>query len=987
VGYTTFRRLGAYTRQIDTIGRSLSGNAMAFNPFTSFQRNQKFWMATLVLLSMLTFVFCSGSAGDMGDWILKRFTPRQASVASINGKGISRSDLYDLRRQRDIANEMMRKCADLAVQRLSEQIKVESDKLNAAKPEQRQQEDFKKRERAVGEWTVLRGELLTRLQQPRFFELGNKLDDTIEFMTWQAQADRLDITLSWDYVRLLVLSEFYGILREDGLYTAAHDARRGNQNISEGFLIKALTDEYRVRLAQLATLTSHPADYFRPVESMRLNHPLLPSLVRAPMSPAMLWDFYKSKRSEFDVKLIPIHVSDFVAKMRVPTEAEELNFFRRFEGDPYDPTSPTPGLLVPAKAKVGFVMADPNSPAYLDQARARLLLPLTAPLLDPLQSATSLAVRYASVDMAYQAELERAYSGLSRAHYRAAEMGSADVVSPLAAWLAKRDARSAAGYVGNLGATLAAQVVGASFPDSFAMAGYLAWGVTQHPQELEAGLQAESRERAPTYGILLASAASPFPVFSVLAADASLSPQIMGPTTLPLAVVRQDIQDILAHNIAEQWARDNMRVVREKLERASSAGNQAFHLALAKYVGQYHLTYGKTQKFYDRFDIAKAPELQPLEQAFRRYVDQINVFEGRDITPERMLKDSDFAKMFFGGDSFTAEGTYRPLPWPPSIRPMQTNMQVRRQIPPGFQVNPAIQADLAKFIHGQDPARPRGAFDLFGFAERPALYWKIDDTVADKPKELAQVRSQVIEGWKFEKAREDVAIPLARTIAADLQETGGAFNNEVLAKEGAKAGHAGVDLPHVAALTPEGEGFQRDYGSFTLPKSTFAYPREDMVQQLLKLYDPAKPLEISSGASDLPIKRQLDAINKELWEKTIKEFKGKSPAGKFVQILTNRPLSEFYVAVVPLPPTASRDDFFAALQRAPWMPMIVAWEQQAMRNPQFRNLSPPSDTLVVRAQKEDGKRVRDAILEQLKTEFKVDVPIDAELRADFDRGG
>ena len=33
---------------------------MAFNPFTSFRKYQKFWMASLVLLSMITFVLCTG---------------------------------------------------------------------------------------------------------------------------------------------------------------------------------------------------------------------------------------------------------------------------------------------------------------------------------------------------------------------------------------------------------------------------------------------------------------------------------------------------------------------------------------------------------------------------------------------------------------------------------------------------------------------------------------------------------------------------------------------------------------------------------------------------------------------------------------------------------------------------------------------------------------------------------------------------------------
>lgn len=950
---------------------------MAFNPFTSFQRNQKFWMATVLLLCMITFVFCTGVGGDLSDRLITLFRPKGAAVGSVAGQSITRGDLYDLRRQRDTANEFMRSLVKEAIKNYGDKIKAEADKMRTADEKQRQGDEFRKKQQMIQEFSLLRAELMARLQQPRYFEIGNRLDDVIEFMIWQAQADRLGIALTEDYVRQMVLNEVFGFVTREQLIGASMEARRGNQNASDSFLSKALTDEFRVRLAQLATLTSQPSDYNRPGD-IRITDPLQPTEVRAPMSPAMMWDFYKQKRSEFDVKLIPIHVADFVKDMPAPGEADQESYFRRFQNDTYDPTSPTPGLQIPAKAKAAFVMADPNAPAYLDQARARLLLPLVAPCLDPLQSAPILAARVLGAEAAYQAALERAYGSISQVGYRGAAVTDTDVMSPLTAWLAKRDARSAASFVANVAGGMAGQVVVAPFTTPHAMAGYLAWGAGPSSTEvLNAALRAEIRERAPVYNAMFAGALQPWTLVSALNFYDQLNPP------LPLAVVRRDIEDIMAHERAEQWARDNMRVVRDKIEKLTGSAT-AFNLALGKYIDEYKLHYSTTKDFYNRYTIDKAPELEPLRQQFQRYIDQINFLESRDLTPERLLKSGDFYKLFFGGERFTTEGLYRALPWPPVVLPGEPNIHQRRAAPPP-DLSPALQAEFLRFMHNQDPARPKGMFDLFSYAEKPSLYWKTAEVGADKPQNLAQVRDRVIEGWKLDRAREDKGLALARTIAADLQQKE-AFNNDVLQAEVAKGGHPIIELPNLAALYAERTGqfgLSREYVSYPLPKDVFSYPRDDMVQQLLKLYDLSKPIQISSGEGDLPIKRQLDALNKELWEKTTRQHK-KDANGKYVQVLTNRPLTEFYVAVVPFAPLANRDDFFAALQRSPWMAEIEAWMRQMRVNP--RMPAPPSDPFMVLAQKDEGKRVRDAVIEQLKTEFKVEMPNDAELRADFDRG-
>jgi len=49
---------------------------MAFNPFTSFRKHQKVWMASVLLLCMVTFVLCTGVGGDLSERLLRMFGPR-----------------------------------------------------------------------------------------------------------------------------------------------------------------------------------------------------------------------------------------------------------------------------------------------------------------------------------------------------------------------------------------------------------------------------------------------------------------------------------------------------------------------------------------------------------------------------------------------------------------------------------------------------------------------------------------------------------------------------------------------------------------------------------------------------------------------------------------------------------------------------------------------------------------------------------------------
>src|SRR5205085_12216449 len=81
-----------------------------------------------------------------------------------------------------------------------------------------------------------------------------------------------------------------------------------------------------------------------------------------------------------------------------------------------------------------------------------------------------------------------------------------------------------------------------------------------------------------------------------------------------------------------------------------------------------------TKDFYERFTIDKAPELEPLHKAYERTFQEINIFEGRDLNPDSLLKEGDFYKLFFDGtEGFSVAGsTYKAKPWPPMVTPQKS---------------------------------------------------------------------------------------------------------------------------------------------------------------------------------------------------------------------------------------------------------------------------------------------------------------------------
>src|SRR5262245_56316071 len=92
---------------------------MAFNPFSTFQKNRRFWMAAILMVCMVVFIFCTGMKNDMQERIMAMVRPKSPPIVRVGGYSLSREDLYELKSQRTLANEIMTRCADIAFKKLT----------------------------------------------------------------------------------------------------------------------------------------------------------------------------------------------------------------------------------------------------------------------------------------------------------------------------------------------------------------------------------------------------------------------------------------------------------------------------------------------------------------------------------------------------------------------------------------------------------------------------------------------------------------------------------------------------------------------------------------------------------------------------------------------------------------------------------------------------------------------------------------------------
>jgi hypothetical protein len=965
---------------------------MAFNPFTTFQKNQKFWMALILMVCMITFVFCTG-IGDMQDRILSRFRSSGPTVVTVARQNLSAYDLSRLRDERKAVNEFMRLASQFTVDNVTGIIQKIREK-----PVPKDKKEDEKQQHALVEMESVRLVLMERLQrQPLYFEGGLKLDDLVEFKLWQAQADKLGIRLideEVDYMtRMELFSPGFQYITTQQLQEAWYKARQGKE-IGEAQMRRAITEEFRVRIARLAAIELRPGSLAVSDTGLPIPRPGVPPEERLPVTLAKLWDIYKEKRSEFDVTLIPIKVEDFtseVAKEKGPPADIELQkLFDKYRTAKYDPAAPLPSFESPGQVKVEFIMADPTSPIYVAAARAKFLIDRTLPVVGaPMQQPLVTAARYGAFAAARATEAQRILEGLSLKKYDlfgAADLGAEHFLWPLAAHLAQRDPQAVASLVGGITMGLGDP----AFGGATAFAGFLAEPMVRHASLIDAGINAESQRRMMPSAYVAAAVATGQPLDVIAAALSSLklndvpgnlgigvpAPQIQAfrdflrrdaRLLLPLPILEPELEQVVQDRTAEQWASRNLLAVKRLLD--NNMKPEAIKRIVSDAVPRYNLVHVVTDEFHSRYDIHKAPSLKPLREAYERYYQEINWFEKRDLTPERLLKEGDFYKLVFDNEPFASTGKYQVRPWPPDIRPNQMHVLTAMGMAQQQPVDMELLADVQK--HMQHSAGQ--GFRLLERAQKPILFWRYDEKAPEFPKDLAAARARVVAAWEQEQAREHKVLPLAKKIADELAQ--GEVSPPLMDAMAVQARQPTILLRNIAPLVPKTigdarqmRGGHRDYFPYQLPKDTISHPRDDMVQQLLGLYDLKAPIEIKLNLTtgEPAFINQLNTINKSLFDATKRAFKN-DPQGHFVQVLTNQAQDVYYVAAITRPPTPDYRDFQGDVLR-------------------FASEQPERfvDSFMTRAQQMLAAEFHAKLVQQLKDELGFDL-VDSEAHKTFDK--
>jgi hypothetical protein len=959
---------------------------MAFNPFTSFRKYQKFWMATILLLCMVTFVLCSNIAGE-SNWLLDLFRPRAGKVlAKIDGRSIYDSDLHALKDQRQLADKFMRKACDLLDKKL-EALMMDKDKKL----------DEKNRYLVL----LTTQDIRSRLQRKHYFETGTSFDDLINHLVWRQEADRLGITLVEKAVEQMFNDEvfFPAFFGQDDAQHVFAEVRGGSKNVSWRTVMDALRDEFRVNIAKLAIARAQVSAYeTRGKLELKIH---MPPETRISPTPYELWEAYRKNRQEYDIALLPVSAREFLPTLTylgqvlpVPEESELQKLFDARKDKSYNPSSPESGFERPHQVKAEVISANAESNYFLKPAetlvqlrRFPVVLNTSAPWLSAVVSHVDMDRR---LDIAYHN-----YRKLDPKHYSSVRslddlritdpQNFVEVKRAMAqvpdSWFAevlywqhgKQRAESAA--------TLVAGAV--ADPLGVAYAARVLNQVKATEKDFKAVVEEENKSRALLAARLVGAGAAP----NLAPTDYFLwrydsgqlkTSGVTGGRPFPFAQVKNEMLKKYMAGEAVKGVQHNMQKARDELEMIQNQGIQNLvefaPTFIEKLVKKYGLTRQVTQPspysrdgYYDQFTIHLAPELKDLKDSYLKYFGEYNRIEGRWPNEEGYLKDDQFKRLFFDTQKFSTAQLFQAKPWPPD---MTINRNRRPpQDPQNIDMKAEMAASRTRMEHEAKEGKDALVIHRFNSADKPMLFYKSKERQSSLPDKMdAEAHERVLATWRLERAREALALPRAQAIAEKLRELPESELEAALRGEAAKLGplpgHKEKDRvvrypSKKGPLEESTDAFARlikfnsgdgsiGYGEFKIRKDDFEYPRDDMVTQLQTLVDAHKPVETNV--------KSLDEVNKKLFG-----MKGKVS----VQILANQPRTTYYIAVVMRKLELNRDDFVQAYRKG------------------WRSVEHQHDEFITRAQAEMSKQFMDDLIASLRVLREVTIEASEEDRKGF----
>jgi len=917
---------------------------MAFNPFTSFRKYQKYWMAAAVLVCMTTFVLCSGGGKGTGldDLLIQWFGGRRESYVKVNGTSYTSEEINNLKTQRNIANDFMRELFNVGIKNLKEIIK--QDTAQASDKKDPEAED---RRRVYVDCVQ---DLFNKLHRdPRYFRGGNKLDDLVEFILWRDLAKKYDVTVTDATLDNFIMLACHGRLWQFSTDTSRevlYKVRNMHYTASDSVVINALKQEYLVQTVQLAVIARwSPANGYRDAFAQKgilLNTPMQ---FRIAPTPEQIATDYRKNRTELSVTLFPVSLDVLAKKEKLDDDPDKKlavlkEFYDKYADKPYDPTKDSPGFLMKSQAKIQFFAADASMDYYKKPAQVLSKLEVMPPVaFTPLAPPLGGMVQLLAAPSAWTASLERNLGNIDRdrdvylqklGEYHKALNNRYNLYLAETTDKAKEAAKSSYEdllhnppaphkYTASPWTTTSyyspgQYKVALEKPDAVAtliggmtagplqgLGDYQTLAYDNHKKTIAPMMPFVDRTKRIQAGVELFLGSTPDLIgagnaftLAALTVNAGQQPQF-----LPVAgFIEDELRVKIEEKQAQRWVNAVMLDVKRQLEPLKGK-DDAFRDRVKELEGQYSakvtlqdgnkvtipgLIFGKTTEPRNEYDIETDEALKPLRDSFFKYRWQVNEAEDRNRKPE-YLREWDFNKLFFGSEPLGVGPLepFSPKIWPP------------------YATRPKTRQDPLK----QDESEIR----MFDDALLPVIFWKSEKRSSEAkpfnrhdPKMVEFVEQQ----YRYDKARGKL-LEEVKKFAAEVkkaQHVSGKDLTVVMRELAREHGTDLVMLNKVASLVenPEkGEG-QPAYVEYALPinvPNRVVFPRPDMVKNLLALHGLTAPLNFDI--------KELDELNKDLFWK---DLSISSKVGQ-VQILPNKSRGIYYIATVTDAKPPEKFSFFA----------------------------------------------------------------------------
>jgi hypothetical protein len=836
---------------------------MAFHPFKHFRKNQKVYLAGLTILTMIIFVFSFGAADPFYSvmrWI--GMTRHGDKVLDLYGKTIYTDDLERLRRNRQLASEfllygiayapildnalseigkrtMQRKGAadtfDNPVQRafrewsnlrLSLQFmmmmppegreKQITDTLRNIQselkhPEVQKDPELARQIDALAQAVAVQGWMLNpnRPRDESYFGGTPRTEDLLDFLVWKHEADKLGITLTPADICREVNRAWGGEepLSPEGKLEANEHVRkfftssnRIHKTLTMRDLLTALTDEFRVALAQEAILghSLGVRGYRQSVDEIHHS----PSAA----TPDEFLKYFQQQRTTVAVNLLPVPVENFVAKVTAkPAEDSLRNLYERYKDNEPSPARRQPGFKEPRRIQVQYFSYKPAGPfARKLASKATELLPVfraTAPVAPfaaggGLAWSANLGILDLSADL--DPALRKLYEDYRREegqHVLKYDGRDNDLTGRYGQGV---DLNNRSAAEAQAPAALLGQLLGNAGSGATLLAAPISWQATNELYE---------RATLTAFASTVLAGASSSPLVAATLPDRYVH------SVQPFDAVRDKMLDRFQTDLAKNALEANIHTVQTELDKLLASHNKEKldeyrKKAIADYgLENFHaMTTAQTrQEILDKPD----PALKELQTAYEQSTENPFRMFGMGMDQRR----PDFADALF----HPVES--RPIPGTP-LRSWQFKS------PSGDEV---------------------------------WVFWRSEDKPAHvRPYET--VRTEVEKAWYFEQARK-LARDEARRIDAELKKQRLNPSDAVKFLREQKQGEV-FELTNVAHLVsrifnlPGHKFTPNDYKPYQPPKDHIAYPPSDLVDQLLKLKEPGQ----SEVLADQPVKHYYVAV-------------------------------------------------------------------------------------------------------------------------------